>query len=346
MRRVVLLGVIGGCACSSRPRLGAAASEIVNQSGRPDSQVFVNVAGVDYDVPGMSNDTPVALSTIPNSTVTINQLVSGRIYILRTGGAAVGAVRLSDALRLGGADRDSLLQRCRQPDRGRSVRDRHAARHLQRRRSKLEADRLGQLEHDLRCAADNPGRPAATVRSGGHIIRVLSPNKSSPYPPLRQYVQSMNGAAGDVCGPLLRRPVSLDELRTAASSRPMARSRWWTRRNLARAAPAKIAVDGSQLINDIYTGGNTPNTCGVDLPRSAGPLQRRLWAAATATTRSPPRKPDHPTQEAVPERLQRSRVPRCVRRSGSLCRPASSTRRLSIATPTPTATPTATLRRR
>ena len=81
MRRVVLLGVIGGLCLLFPSAAGALQLQIVNQSGRPDSQVFVNVAGVDYDVPGMSNDTPVALSTIPNSTVTINQLVSGRVDI-------------------------------------------------------------------------------------------------------------------------------------------------------------------------------------------------------------------------------------------------------------------------
>ncbi len=64
--------------------------KVDNQSGRAANSVFVTVAGAaaGYDVPGMVNDVPVPLSSIPAQTVTINKLVSGRIYI--SYGAGVG----------------------------------------------------------------------------------------------------------------------------------------------------------------------------------------------------------------------------------------------------------------
>ena len=82
MRRLVLLATLLVLAFS--PATAQALEfKIVNQSSQPADKVFVTVAGSDtgYDVPGIPNNSPVTLASIPGQKFTVNKLVSGRVYI-------------------------------------------------------------------------------------------------------------------------------------------------------------------------------------------------------------------------------------------------------------------------
>ena len=114
-----------------------------------------------------------------------------------------------------------------------------------------------------------PGGPAATVRSGGHIIRVLSEQVIRL--PAAASVRAVDERrAGDAADRVLRRPVHDQLLQRRL------RGRWLDHAGGNHEPPwggaGQDRVDGSQLINDIYTGGNTPNT-------AAGAIYRDLLSA-------------------------------------------------------------------
>ena len=80
MRRLVLLATLLVLAFS--PATAQALEfKIVNQSSQPADKVFVTVAGSDtgYDVPGIPNNSPVTLASIPGQKFTVNKMVSGRV---------------------------------------------------------------------------------------------------------------------------------------------------------------------------------------------------------------------------------------------------------------------------
>ena len=245
--------------------LPAAASALTfkvdNQSGRAANSVFVTVAGsaAGYDVPGMANDVPVPLSSIPAQTVTINKLVSGRIYISYGAGVGVSVPfnsptrfdwaeltvtpSSSDVANLTAVDQFGIGMRLQTFNSGGT-----------------QLGEVGSANSDTVFDAmqDIPGGPAATLKdSSGNILRVLSPNQTQAYPELDQYVKSMSG-----------KKVSLD---TAFYGTPFTTSSYsgtfqsdgsivlTGSSNPPGAAPSSISIAGSQLIGDIYSGGNTPN---------------------------------------------------------------------------------------
>ena len=72
MRRLVLLAVLAGSVLITG-QAQALQFKISNQSGQPADKVFVTVAGSDsgFDVPGIPNNVPVTLSSIPGQSFTI-----------------------------------------------------------------------------------------------------------------------------------------------------------------------------------------------------------------------------------------------------------------------------------
>lgn len=235
--------------------------KIDNQSGRAADQVFVTVAGSasQYDVPGMSNDVPVTLNRISGQKITINKLVSGRIYISYGKGVEVSVPfnsptrfdwaeltvipSSSDVANLTAVDQFGIGMRLDTFDGS---------------NKKLETVGSSNSNTVFDAMQDIPGGKAATQKDGkGNILRVLSPNQATAYPELGQYVKSMAG-----------KKISLD---TAFYGNPFTTSRYTGTfqangsitlsgtTDPAGMAPSQFVVGGSQLIADIYNGGNTPN---------------------------------------------------------------------------------------
>ncbi|HZO07362.1 MAG TPA: hypothetical protein VFB52_13320, partial [Solirubrobacterales bacterium] len=81
--RLATLVTLSVACCLALPGVaGALDFKIVNQSGKEPNEVWVTVAaGGEFDVPGMTDNVPKKLSEIPGEELTIEKLVSGRIYI-------------------------------------------------------------------------------------------------------------------------------------------------------------------------------------------------------------------------------------------------------------------------
>ena len=82
-------------AAAATMSLPAAASalefEIVNESGRSSEDIYVTVAGPKaYEVTGAANDVPQKLSEITAGKLTIDELVSGRVFISYGAGVQEG----------------------------------------------------------------------------------------------------------------------------------------------------------------------------------------------------------------------------------------------------------------
>lgn len=235
--------------------------ELVNQSGRPADKVFVTVAGSDsgFDVPGTPNNVPVTLASIPGQKITINKLISGRIYVSYGAGVTNSVTFTSptrfdwaeltvtpssaDVANLTAVDQFGIGMRLDTFD---SNGD-----HL---------ERVGSANSDTVFEAMQkiPGGPGATKRAGnGEIIRVLSPNHSDAYPKLGQYVKSMSGRKIYLRTAFFGSPFTTSSY--SGTFDPDGSIRLSGSTNPPGMAPATIDVVGSQLIGDIYTGGNTPN---------------------------------------------------------------------------------------
>jgi hypothetical protein len=236
--------------------------KITNNSGLDPSEVFVNVVGApgQYDVPGMTNNTPVALNTIPDQEITINQLVSGRIYISYNSGVLESVPFTSqtrfdwaeltvtpnsaDVANLTAVDQFGIGMRLKTYNQsGTQLEELGTA------NSKTVFDALQSI----------PGGAAATVRdSENNIIRVLSPNKSSAYPLLENYVKSMSGKQISLNTAFYGSPFVTSSYSGTFQSDGSITLTGST--NPAGNAPASLNFAGDQIISDIYTGGNTPNT--------------------------------------------------------------------------------------
>ncbi|MBK5231793.1 MAG: hypothetical protein JJE13_02275 [Thermoleophilia bacterium] len=247
--------------------------KIDNQSGRANDQVFVTVAGSasQYDVPGMSNDVPKPLSSISGGTVTINQLVSGRIYIAYGAGVKASVPfnsktrfdwaeltvtpNSSDVANLTAVDQFGIGMRLNTFDgAGHSLEEVGSA------NSNTVFDAMQHI----------PGGSKATLKDGqGKVMRVLSPNQTTAYPELGPYVKSMSGKTISLNTTFFGNPFTTSRysgtfqsdgsIRLSGSTKP------------AGKAPAQINIGGSQLIADVYSGGNTPNNL-------SGALYRDLLA--------------------------------------------------------------------
>lgn len=242
--------------------------QIVDQSGHQPEDVYVTVVGQPgaFEVPGMVNDEPKKLSEIPEQKLTIDKLISGRVYISYGAGvrqsvsfdsptrfdwaeltvhnaASEVAAAASDVANLTAVDQFGIGMRL----------DTYGT-------SDERLDWLGDANSDtiFRALQQIPGGPQATVRDGSGFVRVVSPNKApSAYPDLGDYVRSMSGKRITLHTAFFGSPFVTSEYSgtfTADGSIALSGTS-----NPAGQAPATIPVAGEGLIDDIYTGANTPN---------------------------------------------------------------------------------------
>ncbi len=103
-----------------------------------------------------------------------------------------------------------------------------------------------------------PGGPQSTVRDGNsNILRVLSPLHSSAYPDLGEYVRSLAGETISLHTAFFGSPFTTTHY--SGTFAPDGSIVLNGTTNPIGAAPPQIAISGSELIEDIYTGANTPN---------------------------------------------------------------------------------------
>ena len=254
--------LLGLAAAMSLPATASALEfQIVNQSDHSLEDVYVTVAGEagTFDVPGMVDDEPKQLSEIPGQTLTIEKLISGRVYIAYGAGVQntvpfSSPIRFdwaeltvtpasSDVANLTAVDQFGIGMRLDTYD-----------------ESGEPLETVGDANSDtvFQAMQQIPGGPQATVRdSGGNILRVLSPLHSSAYPDLGDYVRSMSGKTITLHTAFFNVPfVTSDYSGTFAANGSIALS---GTSDPAGEAPSAFTVPGDALIEDIYTGANTPN---------------------------------------------------------------------------------------
>ena len=247
------------------PTARALELQIDNQSGKPDSDVYVTLfAGGPFNASLFQNNVPVKLSNVPevNGTrqVDVNQLVAGRLYI--SYGASVNisvpfdsrtrfdwteftvTPSSSDVANLTRVDMFGIPMRLDTLD---------ASGNVLETLSEANADAIFDALRAI------PGGPSAVVRGENkEIVRILSPNRADDYPKLTAYVKAMNGQTITLQGRFFGAPQAVwnysgtferdGSITLNGSTNPPGQ------------APASIPVKGTQLIADIPTGGNTPNT--------------------------------------------------------------------------------------
>ncbi len=242
------------------PAASALQFEIVNESGRENDEVFITVvANGAYDVPGVVEDEPRKLSEIPGGEMTIEQLISGRVYVSYGAGVQEGVPfdsptrfdwaemtvtpAAEDVANLTAVDQFAIGMRLDTFT--------GAGGHL---------ETVGAANSETIFAAlqEIPGGPAATVRDGGgNILRVLSPLHSTAYPDLGDYVRSMAGETISLRTAFFGTPFTTTHYSgTFAADGSIVLS---GTTNPSGGAPPQISIPGTELIEDIYTGGNTPN---------------------------------------------------------------------------------------
>jgi hypothetical protein len=212
--RRALLAAAGVLTALALPASASALTfHIVNESGKPANEVFVDItAGGEFDVPGFTKNVPVALSSIPNGELTVSKLISGRVYIeygrpLRE--AETGLVLQPeetidfqqptrfDWAELTVHEAGTEAEAAKSDVANLTAVDQFAiGMHLSTfGGAGQELETIGSTYADDVFAALQkvPGGPESTIRNGAEIIRVLSPLHSTAYPLLTQYVHSMVG---------------------------------------------------------------------------------------------------------------------------------------------------------
>jgi len=212
----------------------------------------------------LQNNVPVKLSTVPevNGTrqIEVDQLVAGRLYV--SYGAGVNfAVPLhsptrfdwteftvtpspSDAANLTRVDMFGIPMRLDTLDTSGNVLETL---------SEANADAIFDALRAI------PGGPSAVVRGANkEIVRILSPTRADDYPSLAHYVKSMSGQTVTLQGRFFGAPQAVWSYSGTFDDRGSTTLNGST--NPPGQAPPTIRVDGAQLIDDIYTGGNTPNS--------------------------------------------------------------------------------------
>ena len=143
----------------------------------------------------MTNNVPKPLDQIPGEELEIEEIGSGRIYV------AYGA-GVTEQTTFASPTRFDWAELNVSPGSKTDVANLTAVDQFG---IGMRLDTYGvtdQLKETIGAANSNtifnalqqiPGGPEATMKNGSEFIRVLSPNKSSVYPPLTEYVQSMAG---------------------------------------------------------------------------------------------------------------------------------------------------------
>jgi hypothetical protein len=256
---------------------------VVNESGKPASEVFVDIVGrenvpSEFSVTGFSNDVPRPLSSITNGEVTVEKLISGRVYISyvspvrQVGGSAEESTNVETSP----TRFDWAELTVNRPQPGQDPKEVEAEEEAEKAdvANLTAVDQFGIGMHlttfgesgdeqesigstyadDVFAALQNvPGGPESTIRNGAEIIRVMSPLHSQAYPRLTEYVHSMagteiilhslfDGLSGEYKGTFGEGgsiEISGDDTEGHSHS---------------------IKLTGEELIEDIYTDGGVENT--------------------------------------------------------------------------------------
>lgn len=267
--RLAALATLCAGVCLALPGAASALDlEIVNQSDKPDGEVWVTVVGAPMSVTGMEYNVPKTLQQLEeadHNPLDIQELGAGRIYISYGAGVDQNALPFASTstrfdwveLNVTPNPADQInLTAVEQVGIGMRIETFGPSSQL--------LGELGSANSDTIFAAlqQIPGGPQATIRNaGGEILRVLSPQKlpavapSAAYPPLIPYMQSMAGktitlrtARGGVASHYTGTFAADGSIVLSGSTDP------------AGEAPATIPVSAAELASDIYTGENTPNS--------------------------------------------------------------------------------------
>lgn len=249
---------------------------IVNESERPDSEVFVDIAGGtapgEFEVPGFLDDQPRALSEIPGQEATIDRLISGRVYVsfgapVQEGVTLASPTRFDwaeltvtpapgDAANLTAVNQFAIGMRLTTLGTGGEA---------------LESVGSTYADTIFDALQGIPGGPESTVRAAdGEILRVLSPdNVGSAYPPLTAYVDSMQGQTITLHSPFFAPGERTTSEYTGTFGAEGAITLDGTKRveGAAPEAAPPIVIPAGELVGQIYTGGNTPNNLEGAVPR-------------------------------------------------------------------------------
>lgn len=252
-----LFGMIALAALLFAPGARALEFEIVNESGRSNEEVFVTVvANGEYAVPGVPEDVPQKLSEISGGKMTIEKLVSGRVYVSYGKGVEEGVTEESpvrfdwaeltvtpapaDVANLTAVDQFAIGMRMQT---------------LNESGETLET--LGEANADTVFSALQgiPGGPQSTVRNPqGEILRVLSPVHSSAYPPLTEYVRSLAGQTLTLHTGLFQNPFGVSEYKAeiAPDGTITLRGAYESEAPLAEPPPPTITIPANQVLAEIY----------------------------------------------------------------------------------------------
>jgi hypothetical protein len=264
LRRLGLLAAIA--ALLALPASASALQlRVVNESGRPDGEVFVDiVAHGAFDVPGFVNDQPKALSEIAGQEATIDQLVSGRVYV-SYGAPVQEGVTIESPIRYDWAELSvhpvpedaANLTAVNQFGIGMRLTTLGAGSEALEKIGSTYANAIFDALQGI------PGGPESTVRgANGEILRVLSPdNPKTAYPPLTEYVNSMAGQKIILHSPFFQPGERTTSEYSGTFGEDGAITLTGTQRvEGAKAEPAgPIVIPAGELVGEIYTGGETPN---------------------------------------------------------------------------------------
>ncbi|MGE4120199.1 MAG: beta-1,3-glucanase family protein [Solirubrobacterales bacterium] len=273
-RSILLLTVTLAFVLAAPSAASALSFAIDNESGRPADDVYVTIAGSDFDVPGMANNVPRRLSEVPNP-LTINTIEAGRVYVSYGAPVTEGepfssptrfdwaelTVKPSadDVANLTAVDQFAIGMRLDTFGAGGAPLETVSATN-----SNTLFDALQQI----------PGGPQATIRNpSGEIVRVLSPLHATSYPDLGEYVRSMAGQTITLRTGLFFKPFATSFYSGTFASDGSIELTGVT--NPLGMASSPISFTGAELIEDIYTGANTPNN-------GEGAIRRDLLAGFSA----------------------------------------------------------------
>ena len=238
--------------------------EVVNDSGKQAWITPYTASPANYDVTGHPSNTPIELAAAPGSTLSLDvqKLISGRVLV------AYGPQGATEPLDFQSQTRFDWIELTLTPADG-DVANLTA---LEQFAIGMRLDTFDGGEHVSELASANsntifdalqgiPGGPESTIRSGGEIVRVLSPIESGEYPDLGEYVRSMAGKTIHLhstfnAPPNLHTYSSYSGTFAADGSITLSGS---AEGPDAGTAPPTFTMPGAELIEDVYSGKGTPN---------------------------------------------------------------------------------------
>jgi hypothetical protein len=243
--------------------------KIENKSNVPEGEVWVTVYTAnpsDFEVPGFERNVPRTLESIPGHTLTIDKLISGRIYVSYGAGT-------SEPIDFHSPTRFDWIELTLTPSPGdvanlTAVEQFGIGMRLNTYGTSDEPlEELGSANANTIFDALQavPGGPAATVRNGAQILRVLSPLQSNAYPDLGEYVRSMAGKTIDLhstfSGPASGNFATSAYSGTFGADGSIVLTGTYERNSSApeATAPHEISMPGPELIENVYSGKGTPN---------------------------------------------------------------------------------------